>query len=451
MSKKSFYLLSLGCSKNTVDSDSMATLLTGNGYRGVERPERADVLLVNTCGFIGPAREESIQALRELAGHKKRNQLLIAAGCLSQLWGPRLAAEVPGLDGVIGTRRWMDIVDFIERARGRAHPEPMYHLPTDAVTVGDDERGAPRVAEQGASAYIKIADGCRRPCAFCTIPAIKGTLRSRRPELILAEARAQVARGARELILIAQDLTDYGSDLGLKDGLPQLITDITREAPALDWLRLMYAYPGAVSDRLIEVMANNPKVVKYLDIPLQHAHPDTLRRMRRPSNIDWVHRTVAKMREAMPALAVRTTFIVGYPGETEAEFQSLIDFVEAMRFDRVGVFTYSYEADSPSGALPGQLPEDVKEARRDALMRVQQGISLARNQSFVGQTLQTLVEGSNDGLSVGRSYRDAPEVDGLVVIDGEVPPGEMVPVKITGAMAYDLTGTVVREQPLIRL
>lgn len=212
MTKKTYYLLSLGCSKNTVDSDSMAALLAETGYRGLDRPERADILLVNTCGFIGPARDESIRSLRELADKKKKNQMLIAAGCLSQLWGPKLAQEVPGLDGVIGTRRWMDIVDFIERVRGRQRPEPMYHLPTEAVTVGEDEHGAQRVAVQGASAYLKIADGCRRPCAFCTIPTIKGTMRSRKPDLILNEARNLAANGVRELILIAQDLTDYGRD-----------------------------------------------------------------------------------------------------------------------------------------------------------------------------------------------------------------------------------------------
>lgn len=451
MAKKTYYLLSLGCSKNTVDSDSMAELLNASGYRGLDRPERADVLLVNTCGFIGPARDESIRSLRELADRKKKDQMLIAAGCLSQLWGPRLAQEVPGLDGVIGTRRWMDIVDFAERVRGRSRPEPMYHLPAEAETVGADERGAQRVAVQGASAYLKISDGCRRPCAFCTIPTIKGTLRSRPPELILTEARELAAQGVRELILIAQDLTDYGSDLGLREGLAGLITDITREAPGLDWVRLMYAYPGAVTDRLIEVMATNPKVVKYLDIPLQHGHPATLRRMRRPSNIDWVYRTVGKMREAMPDLAVRTTFIVGYPGETDAEFDALVAFVEAMKFDRVGVFTYSYEANTPSGALPDQIPDDVKIARRDALMKVQQQISLSRNQQFVGRTLMTLIEGQSDGLSVGRTYRDAPEVDGLVLIDGTIPAGEIAPVKITGAMEYDLTGTVALEQPLISL
>ncbi len=451
--KKSYYLLSLGCSKNTVDSDSIAQLMDDTGYKGVENPRHADVLIVNTCGFIGPARDESIRNLRELAERKKRGQMLIAAGCLSQLWGPKLADEVPGLDGVIGTRRWMDIVEFIERVRGRSKPAPLYHLPTDAVTVGSDEHGTSRTAVQGASAYLKIADGCRRPCAFCTIPAIKGTMQSRPREAILNEAKQMAANGVRELILIAQDLTDYGSDFGLRDGLANLIDDITKEAPALDWVRLMYAYPGAVTDRLIEVMATNDKVVKYLDIPLQHGHPATLRRMRRPSNIDWVYNTLAKMHAAIPDLAVRTTFIVGYPGETDAEFDGLMRFVDDMQFDRVGVFTYSFEAQTPSGQLPDQVPTDVAESRREALMLKQQQISLVKNQRLVGKTLTTLIEGNDpeQGISVGRTYRDAPEVDGLVIVEGVAPAGGMIPVKITGALEYDLAGVVAQEQPLIVL
>jgi ribosomal protein S12 methylthiotransferase len=442
MAKKTYYLLSLGCSKNTVDSDSIAQLLDDGGYKGTDTAKHADVLIVNTCGFIGPARDESIRNLRELADHKKKGQMLIAAGCLSQLWGPKLAQAVPGLDGVIGTRRWMDVVEFIEQVRGRSTPAPMYHLPTTAVTVGDDEKGAWRTAIQGVSAYIKIADGCRRPCAFCTIPAIKGTMKSRPAELIVNEARNLAKEGVRELILIAQDLTDYGSDLGMRDGLAGLITQITDVAPQLDWVRLMYAYPGAVTDKLFEVMATNDKVVKYLDMPLQHGHPATLRRMRRPSNIDWIHKTIGKMRGQIPGLAVRTTFMVGFPGETEEEFDGLMQFVDEMQFDRVGVFTYSYEAQTPSGQLPNQVPAEVAQARRDALMAKQQQISLSKNQQLVGKTLQTLIEGQNDGLSVGRTYRDAPEVDGLVIIEDTLPQGAMVPVKITGAMAYDLTGSV---------
>jgi len=443
MSKK-YFLLSLGCSKNTVDSQSMSQLLDEAGYAAVNDASQASVLIVNTCGFIGPAREESVQNLRELAGSKKHHQILIAAGCLSQIWGQKLVQQVPGLDGIIGTRRWMDIVEFVEQVRGRStlRAEPMYHLPGEAATVGSDERGAKRVAVQGASAYVKIADGCRRPCAFCSIPRIKGTAVSRPPERVVAEAKELAARGVRELILIAQDTTDYGHDLGLKDALPDLLESICDAAPELKWLRLMYAYPGAVSDRLIEVMAARPQVLHYVDIPLQHGHPDVLKRMRRPANVDWVYRTLAKLRAAMPDLAIRTTFIVGYPGETDAEFDALCKFVADLKFDRVGAFTYSFEPGTPSADLPDPVPDVVKRERYERLMTLQQPISLGKNQSLVGKTLDVLVEGQGDGLTVGRTYRDAPEIDGLVVIEGDAPPGEFVPVRVTGAMEYDLTGTV---------
>ena len=443
-----FHLVSLGCSKNTVDSESMAQLLGQAGYHSAANPAQAEVLIVNTCGFIGPAKKESVAVLNELAAHKQRGQLLIAAGCLSQRYGAELTRQVPGLDGIIGTRRWMDIVDLVQRLRERPHPEPLYHLPPagQAATVGSDERGALRAAVQGASAYLKIADGCRRPCAFCAIPLIKGTAVSRPTPAVLDEARRLAAMGVRELILIAQDTTDYGHDLGMKDGLAVLLEQMTQAAPGLDWIRIMYAFPGCVTDRQIEVMAAHSQILHYLDMPLQHGHPDTLRRMRRPANIEWVHKTIGKMRAAMPDLAIRSTFIVGYPGETDAEFQTLLAFVEELKFDRVGAFTFSFEPGTESEALGDPVPEAVKEERRGRLMELQQHISLVKNQAQVGKTLRVLVEGQGDGLSLGRSYRDAPEIDGMVIIDGEVPVGELVPVRISGAMAYDLSGTVETEQ-----
>jgi ribosomal protein S12 methylthiotransferase len=449
MSKR-YFLLSLGCSKNTVDSQSIAQLLDRAGYAAIDDSGKASVLIVNTCGFIGPAREESIQQLRELAQAKKHNQILIAAGCLSQIWGQKLVEQVPGLDGVIGTRRWMDIVEFVERVRGRRTPAPMYHLPDEAKIVGSDERGVLRVAVQGTSAYVKIADGCRRPCAFCSIPRIKGTAVSRPPAAVIAEAHQLAAQGVRELILIAQDTTDYGHDLGLRDALPNLLESICGAAPQLKWLRLMYAYPGAVSDQLLNVMATHPQMVHYLDIPLQHGHPSVLERMRRPANVDWVYRTLAKLRAAMPDIAIRTTFIVGYPGETDAEFEALCQFVRDLKFDRVGAFTYSFEPGTPSADLPDQLPDEIKRERYERLMALQQPISLGKNQALVGKTLDVLMEGQGDGLTVGRTYRDAPEIDGLVVIEGDVPVGEFVPVRITGAMEYDLTGTVDVREPQVR-
>ncbi len=448
--KKQFYLLSLGCSKNTVDSESMAALLQKAGFSGVTDPDDASVLLVNTCGFIESARRESIGALQELAALKGKNQLLIAAGCLAQRYGDEVAQWVPGVDGVIGTRRWMDIVPFIRKLRRRKHPQPLYHLPDEARTVGRDERGVLRAAVQGASAYLKIADGCRRPCAFCAIPQIKGTLVSRPLESIASEAAALQEAGARELILIAQDTSDYGRDLGLKNGLSQLLQAIAQAAPDIPWIRLMYAYPGCVTDELIETMASLPQIVPYLDIPLQHGSRETLKRMRRPANVEWVYRTVEKLRAALPEIAIRTTFIVGYPGETDAEFAELKQFVQDLQFDRIGAFAYSYEASTPSARIAPQVAAEVKEARLEELMQLQQPISLARNQAQVGRALPVLIEGYGDGVSVGRTYRDAPEIDGLVIIPGELPLGEIVPVRIDGAMTYDLTGTpeIVPAQPV---
>ncbi|NCP87493.1 MAG: 30S ribosomal protein S12 methylthiotransferase RimO [Anaerolineae bacterium CG_4_9_14_3_um_filter_57_17] len=436
---KTFHLVSLGCAKNTVDSDSMAQLLLEDGFRAVEKPAQASVLIVNTCGFIGPAKEESLAVLGELAESKRPNQLLIAAGCLTQRYGEQVARQVPGIDGILGTRRWMDIVQLTRQLRATPHPAPIYHLP-ESPTVGADEHGARRVSVAGASAYLKVADGCRRPCAFCAIPLIKGTAVSRPLESIVAEARDLRAAGVKELILIAQDTTDYGHDLGLKDGLATLLEAITDNVPEMDWIRVMYSYPGYVTDRMIDVMAARPQILPYLDIPLQHAHPATLRRMKRPANIEWVHATLAKMRAKISNLAIRTTFIVGYPGETNEEYQTLLDFVQEIRFDRVGAFKFSFEPGTTSEPLGDPVAAEVKEARWARLMEIQQAISLQINQSYVGKILPVLVEGYDNGLSIGRSYRDAPEIDGLVLVEGQLPIGEIVPVHITGGMTYDLTG-----------
>ena len=451
--EKTFHLISLGCSKNTVDSDSMAQLLGTAGFQPVADPADAGVLLVNTCGFIGPAKDESYRVLGEMAELKGADQLLIAAGCLTQRYGSEVIQRVPGIDGLLGTRRWMDIVDVVGQLRARKHPEPLYHLPTKAATVGADEQGALRVSIQGGSAYIKIADGCRRPCAFCAIPLIKGTAVSRPVESILNEARTLRDHGVRELILIAQDSTDFGHDLGMKNGLADLLDQLVGAVPDVDWIRIMYAYPGYVTDHMIETMAKHDQLVPYLDMPLQHAHPKILRRMRRPANMEWVHKTLSKMRTAMPDLALRTTFIVGYPGETEEEFQTLTDFVEDIRFDRVGAFQFSFEPGTTSEPLGDDVPAEVKQARWETLMELQQAISLEKNQSFVGQTMPVLIEGQGQvedtgaPISIGRTYRDAPEIDGVVLVEGDVPAGEMVPVRMTGAMTYDLVGTVDIEGP----
>jgi ribosomal protein S12 methylthiotransferase len=423
-----YYLLTLGCPKNTVDSEGMAMLLGQAGYRGTAVPDDADVLIVNTCGFLAAAEEESLATLRELAESKRPGQTLIAAGCMAQRAGERIVREVPGVDGLLGTRRWMEIVPFVQGLRGGRGQRLFGRY----ALLGDPEQPSlnptPRPPVQAGSAYLKISDGCN------------------------AEAQALVVGGAQELILIAQDTTDYGRDRDDPDGLPGLMQAILDAVPDLRWLRLMYAYPGHISPKLIEVMASDPRVCHYLDIPLQHGDPAVLRRMFRPSNIDKLIETFDQMRAAMPDMAFRSTFIVGYPGETEREFRGLLDFVNAIRFDKVGVFAFSPEPDTPAHDLPGQIADDVKTKRYSRLMAAQQRISLARNQAQVGRILDVLIESHGEltnqkgPVSLGRSYRDAPEVDGLVVIPGALQVGKMARARITGAMEYDLMGEVVREE-----
>ncbi|HDQ73279.1 MAG TPA: 30S ribosomal protein S12 methylthiotransferase RimO [Chloroflexi bacterium] len=441
-----FYLISLGCAKNLVDSEGIALLLTQAGYRQAEAPEAADVLLVNTCGFIQPARDESQEVLKDLIAHRHAGQKIVAAGCYSQYRPDELAAAIPGIDGLIGTRRWIDVVTLLEEMEHAPGNKkgPICH-PSDVPLAREDTIGYPRLAVQGASAYLKLADGCRRTCAFCAIPLIKGSIVSRPLEEILADAQLAVESGVRELILIAQDTTDYGYDLGPAYNLARVLEELVRAVPQATWLRVMYAYPGRrqITDELIETMARHPQILPYLDLPLQHAHPNVLRRMRRPSNVEEMQRTIAHLQAAMPQIAIRTTFIVGFPGETEQEFQALLNFVEDTAFDRVGVFTYSHEEGTPAAVLPDDVAPEVKEERRRRLMVLQQPISLAKNQALLGQTLDVLIEGVGEDISVGRSYRDAPEVDGMVLVQAESPVGEIVPVRISDALEYDLIGDPV--------
>ncbi len=444
MKKKTFYLVSLGCAKNSVDSDSMAELLQRDGYTAVENPSRAEILIVNTCGFIQQARQESLDVLTELAAEKKNDQLLIAAGCLTERYREKITESVTGIDGIIGTRRWMDIVDLVHELR--SNPQiPRYHLP-EAVSIGTDELGVLRVSVQGESAYLKIADGCRRACAFCSIPLIKGPPVSRPIDSIIHEAEDLQENGIMELNLIAQDTTDYGSDLGMKDGLVTLLEKMLPKIPDIPWVRVLYAYPGFVSDALIDLMSANNQLLPYLDIPLQHAHPEMLKRMKRPSDMDWVRRTIEKMRRQIPNLALRTTFITGFPGETEREFQTLLDFIREIEFDHLGVFPYSFEVGTTAEPLGDPISEKEKEKRVEEIMHLQEGISLKRNQRMIGNQLDVLIEGNGDGISVGRSYRDAPEIDGLVIVEDIAEIGEIVPVQITGALTHDLMGKLIEKK-----
>ncbi|MBX3011360.1 MAG: 30S ribosomal protein S12 methylthiotransferase RimO [Caldilineaceae bacterium] len=447
--KLTYHLVTLGCPKNRVDSDGIEMLLQTAAYAPTAATRDADVLIVNTCGFLEAAKEESIEVLQELGRKKRRNQILIAAGCLAQRNGDEVLTRVPKVDGLLGTRRWMEVLELLNTIRGGQGQRSLqrYQLLGDPDTAY--LQAVPRPPVVGGSAYLKISDGCNAPCAFCTIPSFKGKLRSRPLEAVVDEAQALVAAGAKELVLVAQDSTDYGRDWGEPNSLPRLLTALAnRTDEQLRWIRLMYAYPGHVSDELIEVMASQPKIVPYLDMPLQHGDPQTLRRMRRPSRIETVYDHVAKLRKAMPTIALRTTFIVGFPGETEAEFQGLLALINGVEFDKVGAFPFSPEPGTPSATMPDQVPDEVKQERYDRLMAAQQPISLRKNQAQVGKRLEILVEGegeigdTGDPLLLGRSYRDAPEIDGLVLVPGitGMPIGEMMEVHINGAMEYDLVG-----------
>ncbi len=450
-----YHLITLGCPKNKVDSDGMEMLLQSADYAPAASAREADVLIVNTCGFLEAAKEESIGVLKELGRGKRRHQLLIAAGCLAQRNGDEVLQRVPRVDGLLGTRRWMEVVELVQALRGAgqgARALQKYSL------LGDPEQGfdtaTPRPPVAAGSAYLKISDGCNAPCAFCTIPSFKGKLRSRPLEAIVDEAVALVGAGAKELVIVAQDTTDYGRDRDEPNSLPRLLHALcSRTDERLRWLRLMYAYPGHVSDELVEVMATQPKIVPYLDMPLQHGDPRTLRRMFRPSRMETVWDHLHKLRAAMPEITLRTTFIVGYPGETEEEFQGLLDFVRAAEFDKLGAFRFSPEPGTPAARLPDPVPDAVKDERWARLMELQQPISLRKNQAQVGKMLDVLVEGEGETgrgepLLLGRSERDAPEVDGLVLIPGlrGVPAGEMVQVHINGAMEYDLVGEPLRAE-----
>lgn len=433
--EKTFYLEQLGCPKNLVDGEHMAELLRESGYEQVDDPKRASTLIVNTCGFIKAAEEESLDALGALAKRKRKGQRLIAAGCLAQRWGDRLPAAIPGIDGTLGAMRWAEIDRLLEAVRAGVRP----------TWIGPAQvHAAPARAAAAPSAYLKIADGCDHTCAFCAIPLIKGRHRSKPVERIVAEARQLLAGGVKEIVLVSQDSSGYGKDLAMRDGLATMLDQLLDQVPEIPWVRVMYVYPGTITDRLVETFARHPQIVKYVDMPLQHAHPDALVRMRRPRQD--LRALIARFRDAMPDLALRSTFIVGFPGETQAEFEELLAFLADVKLDRVGIFRYSPEPGTRAELMPDQVPEKVKERRYRKAMELLQRNSLERNKAQVGRTLDVLVEGEvveSEGApysAIGRSYRDAPEVDGLVFVKEPTPAGSIVPVKITGAMAYDLVG-----------
>jgi ribosomal protein S12 methylthiotransferase len=421
----------------------MRGLLSQAGHEQVERPEDAELLVVNTCGFIESAKQESIDTLLELGAAKRSDQKLIATGCLVERYADDLSRELTELDGLLGARNWASLPSLVSRL-DEAEPGSSLKL-VDLAPPGRLDLEMPGRFASGPSAYVKISDGCNQKCAFCAIPGMKGLLQSKSPELILREIGELVSQGVKEVVLVSQDSTNYGRDLGLKDqGLADLLVAITDRYPDLPWVRVMYAYPSHVTTRLLDVIAERSQICSYLDMPLQHTHPETLRRMRRPHRP--VDEVVGLLRDRIPDLTLRTTFIVGFPGETEEEFQHLLDSVDKLDFDRVGVFTYSDEENTPGFDLPDKVSKRTQERRRRMLMEAARRRSLEKNKSFLGQTLEVLVEGAGKlgqrEVRVGRSRRDAPEVDGLVFLHGGAEVGDLVTARIAQALDYDLVGVV---------
>jgi ribosomal protein S12 methylthiotransferase len=453
-----YHIVTLGCPKNVVDSEGMDGLLSMQGHQAVASADEADVVIVNTCSFIAAARSETLSVLKELASRKQPHQRLIAAGCMAQSH-PQEITAVQGVDATIGTQQWTQINALVSQLDQPVIPLTLGQTAVTIPLIPTSSNGRPtsyadwrttqiRRTRHTPSAYLKISDGCNLRCAFCTIPSFKGDMRSKPVGAVLAEAQELVAQGTREIILVAQHLTDYGRDLGLKDGLAMLLDELCQVLPTDIWIRLMYAYPHGISERLITTMATHKQICHYLDMPLQHAHPATLRRMRRPPDTDRTLKLIAELRAAMPDIALRSTFIVGYPGETTAEFNALLEFLQTAQLDRVGAFRYSREPGTPAAELPDQVRPQVIERRWHELMRLQQQISFARNQRWIGRTLTVLIEGNgsaDDGsqLSVGRSFRDAPEIDGQVFVWGHFPIGQIITVRITQAAEYDLWGEAV--------
>jgi ribosomal protein S12 methylthiotransferase len=437
---KTVGLVSLGCPKNLVDSEVMLGQLRARGYEVVADPKRADVIVVNTCAFIDKAKQESVDAILEMAREKELGgaRRLVVTGCLAQRYDEELRREIPEIDATLGTGQVEDVLRAVE---GEAtHTDAASGLPT---WVYDHEK--PRVLSTPSYlAYVKISEGCDYTCSFCIIPTLRGRHRSRPVDDVVAEARALAERGVREIVLVAQDSTRYGLDLGLRDGLARLLRRLGA-IDALRWIRVMYAYPATVTDKVLEAIAEEPKVVKYIDIPLQHASEEILKRMKRPTGRGNLLGLVERMREKVPGVALRSSFIVGFPGETEADFQELLAFVEAARFDHLGAFTYSDEEGTTSFGLPGSVPPRTRERRRRQLMALQQRLARCRNGTRVGERVEVLVEGAHpesDLLLRGRAAFQAPEIDGSVILadvgDRAPEAGDFVQAEVTEAHDYDL-------------
>lgn len=444
-------MVSLGCPKNLVDSEVMMGLLAQQGYELTTDSGAADVLVVNTCGFIDSARQESVDTILEMAQLKQTGKLkrLIVAGCLVERYRDELQREIPEIDACIGVNQLKEIKSVVEPYGPRVLP--VYSDGASAPELYLYDETTPRLrATAPYTSYVKIAEGCDHTCAFCIIPKLRGVFRSRSPESILREVEMLTAQGVKEFVLISQDTTTYGSDFALKDGLARLVASIA-DVPGVEWVRFLYCYPTAITDELLDVMASRPNVCKYFDIPLQHASRRVLGRMRRGGNRESYERMIERIRVRVPGVAVRTTFIVGFPGEREEDFEELLDFVRATEFDRVGVFTYSDEENSAAFALDGKVDTATAKKREARLMKTQARISHRKNRRMIGSRVRVLLEGKSkesDLLLEGRMESQAPEIDASVLINDvpegmSVRPGDFVTVEITEAQTYDLIGRVV--------
>ena len=437
--------ISLGCDKNLVDSEEMLGLLNSRGYMFTDDETEADVIVINTCCFINDAKEESVQTILEMAEQKKtgRCKALIVTGCMAQRYKQEILDEVEEVDMVLGTTAYDKIVDVVEAALGgsrRVEEQPLTYLP---------ETKAGRIVTTGGHfAYLKIAEGCNKCCTYCIIPKLRGRYRSVPMERLVAQAEELAAQGVKELILVAQETTVYGVDLYGEKSLHRLLTALCR-IRGIQWIRILYCYPEEIYDELIETMKREPKICHYLDLPIQHASDEVLRRMGRRTTRADLTKIIGKLREEIPDIVLRTTLITGFPGETQEQHEELMEFIDEMEFDRLGVFTYSQEEDTAAASMPDQIDEEVKLDRQEELMELQQEIAFDRAQDMTGRTVTAMIEGkvADENVYVARTYGDAPNVDGLLFLHtGEVlMSGDFVRARITGAAEYDLIGEIADE------
>lgn len=448
---KKVHFISLGCPKNLVDSEIMAGTLLKDGFEVVGDHSEADTVIVNTCGFIEDSKKESIQRILEMAELKKTGQLkkVVVAGCLTQRYKDDLVEGLPEADLFVGSGEFQNISKILKSSDAGETKKTYFNLPTYL-----QEESTPRVNSQpGHRAYLKISEGCMKRCAFCAIPLIRGNLQSRTITNIVNEAKLLAAGGVKELIIISHDFTDYGWDLRrknpeAKESPVELLRALT-EVEGIEWVRLLYLYPDGITPEMIDLIKNNRKLVKYFDMPLQHVNDDVLKSMNRKMTRKEIEEALRIIRTEIPDAVIRTQFIVGFPGETEEQFEELLEFIAEQQFDRVGCFQYSPEENTPGGKMPNQVDDETKQRRFEAVMEVQQNISREKHRAFIGKTVEVLVEGfseETDLLLQGRTSQQAPEIDGVVLInDGQAKVGDMVKVLVTDSMEYDLIGEIVQE------